>query len=48
MNQGGNQGDDSAGQHYSVTEHTLHMLIRPGETREERDGQMEGEISVQE
>lgn len=32
MNQGGNQGDDSTGQHYSVTEHTLHMLIRPRET----------------
>ena len=44
MNQGGNQGDDSTGQHYSVTEHTLHMLIRPGEREKQReeDGQMEG------
>lgn len=41
MNQGGNQGDDSTGQHYSVTEHTLHMLIRPRET--EREGEAEGE-----
>lgn len=43
MNQGGNQGDDSTGQHYSVTEHTLHMLIRPRETARgsSRDGQME-------
>lgn len=40
-NQGGNQGDDSTGQHYSVTGRTLHMLIRPGEERG-RDGQMEG------
>jgi len=36
VNQGGNQGDDSTGQHYSVTEHTLHMLIRPRETKRER------------
>lgn len=40
-NQGGNQGDDSTGQHYSVTGRTLHMLIRPGEERG-RVGQMEG------
>lgn len=32
-NQGGNQGDDSAGQHSSVTGRTLHMLIRPGGER---------------
>lgn len=46
MNQGGNQGDDSTGQHYSVTEHTLHMLIRPRETARgrSRDGQMEAGI----
>lgn len=36
VNQGGNQGDDSTGQHYSVTEHTLHMLIRPRETQRGR------------
>lgn len=41
-NQGGNQGDDSTGQHYSVTGRTLHVLIRAGETEPRRDGQMEG------
>lgn len=44
MNQGGNHGDDSTGQHYSMTEHTLHMLIRPTEMGRGRgrDRQMEG------
>lgn len=38
MNQEGNQGDDSTGQHYSVTEHTLHMLIRAREEERGSDG----------
>ena len=44
MNQGGNQGDDSTGQHYSVTEHTLHMLIRTqgdGERKKKEEGEEE-------
>lgn len=41
MNQGGNHGDDSTGQHYSMTEHTLHMLIRPRETERGRERERE-------
>lgn len=36
MNQGGNQGDDSAGQHDSATECIVHMQIIAGETERGR------------
>ena len=43
MNQGGNQRDDSTGQHCGVTGHTAHMQIRPAEREGERETGREGE-----
>lgn len=42
MNQGANQGDDSAGQRNGATERIVHMQIIAGETERVRGGQPDG------